>query len=67
VRHRGAVNRILTLVRYPDSPRSNAAIYTKRRLARPIVSPYLVTNACAIGYLDEIFESYLKRAALDTT
>jgi len=60
------LNRILTLVRYPGSPNEDEAIYMKRRLARPTVSPYLVRGADGITYLKEVFESYVKRAALDS-
>lgn len=59
------LNRVATLVQYPDAPQYDVAIYMKRRLARPTVSPYLVKGANAIAYLREVVESYVRRAELE--
>lgn len=51
------LNRILTLVS-STGPAGKQAIYMKRRLARPTVSPYFVRADHGIAYLEEVFESY---------
>ncbi len=57
------LNRILTLVQ--DANGECRAVYMRRRLSRPLVSPYLIESGAehALKYLQELWDVYWSRAA----
>lgn len=58
------LNRVLTLAYFGNREGDGRAIYMRRRLGNPLVSPYLVTSRSGLRYLREVWDAYYRRGRL---